>query len=66
MFYTVIDIAIVSDRIALVFVASDEVDLIEDPNAVDCIWCVDKATVDKMAVGDYIKKPDSVRWECTP
>lgn len=66
MYYTVIDIIAVLDRISLVYVASDAVNLKEDPREADGVWCVDRSTADKMAVGDYIKKPDNIRWECKP
>lgn len=59
MFYTVIDI-VIEEPICRVYVASDEVNLKDEPWRADGLWYVDKDTADRLAVGDYIKIPDNV------
>ena len=59
MHYTVIDI-VIKDPICEIYVASDAVNLKEDPTRADGLWYVDLATAEKLAVGDYIKIPDNV------
>lgn len=51
--YTIMDV-IYDEPMCRILVASDAVDLREDPTAVDGIWYVSRETADKLCVGDYV------------
>lgn len=59
MYYTVIDI-IIEEPTCRIYVASDAVNLKEDPRRADGLWYVDRETADSLAVGDYIRIPTNV------